>query len=463
MKNKTYFKLTLMLVLIFVSLLALSSCTLDDLLQVTEPPRYIVGTSINENGELIVEYSNKTTENLGVVVGKDGKDGIDGIDGKDGKDGADGKDGLDGKDGKDGSTIIEGDIIAAPSLDKSVASVLSSTVIIQSKYTDPLTNKSSYSSGSGVIYSSNKENGSAIIVTNYHVVYSPNATTSNKISDEINVYLYGAISDETAMKATYVGGSMQYDLAVLEISNSKVIKSCDVKSVDVRSSTFVHVGETAFAVGNPNAEGFSVTSGIVSVDSEYIDITLADDTSEISMRVMRVDTPVNPGNSGGGLFDINGRLIGIVNAKYADQKTDNIGYAIPSSTVVAIVENLLDNCYGTSNESLKRPLLGVTVQVQNPRSQYNPETGYVELYEDPTVVEISGYSSLAFGKLFVGDIIKKVEIVESGISFDITRQYHLLDSLLYARVGDTVLITVDRGGELTTVYVTITSGCISNS
>lgn len=460
MKTKSFFKLTLLLTFIFIAILSFSSCSLYDLYGMNEPARYIVSTTINENGELIITYSNNTTKNLGVVVGKDGKDGIDGKDGQDGKNGIDGKD---GKDGKDGATIVDGEVITAPSLDKSVANVLQSTVIIQSVYKDPTTNKESYSSGAGVIYSCNKENGSALIITNYHVIYSADAFTSNKISDEINVYLYGTISEETEMKATYVGGSMHYDLAVLEITNNSIIKNSEVKSVEIRDSSLVHVGETAFAVGNPNADGFSVTSGIVSVDSEYIDLTLADDVTEASMRVMRVDTPVNPGNSGGGLFDSSGNLIGIVNAKYADQKTDNIGYAIPSSTVVAIVENLLDNCYGTSNESLKRPLLGVKVQVQNPHAQYNSETGYVELYEDPTVVEVTGYSSLAFGKLLVGDIVRKVEIVESGLSFDITRQYHLLDSLLYARVGDTVLVTVERGGELVTVYMTITSGCISES
>ena len=103
------------------------------------------------------------------------------------------------------------------------------------------------------------------------------------------------------------------------------------------------------------------------------------------------------------------------------------------------------------------------VQVQNPHSQYNPETGYVDLYEDPTVVEITSYSSIAYGKLMIGDIIRKVEIVESGLSFNVTRQYHLLDSILYARVGDTVLVTVERGGEFVTVYMTITSSCISES
>ncbi len=461
MKNKSIFKLTFLLVLIFISILAFSSCSLDGLFgNNNDSKQYIVSTTINENGELIITYSNNTIKNLGVVVGKDGADGKDGQDGKDGKDGIDGKD---GKDGKDGATIIEGEVVQAPTLDKTVADVLTSTVVIQSVYTDPTTEKKSYSSGAGIIYSCNKENGSAIIVTNYHVVYSPKSSTSNKVSDEINVYLYGFISEEAEMKATYVGGSMQYDLAVLEVTNSDTIKNSDVKSVDIRSSTLVHVGETAFAVGNPNADGFSVTSGIVSVDSEYIDITVADDATEVSMRVMRVDTPVNPGNSGGGLFDANGKLIGIVNAKYADQKTDNIGYAIPSSTVVAIVENIIDNCYGTTNEKLLRPLLGVSVQVKNLHAQFNPETGYVELYEDPTVVEIVSYTSIAYGKLMIGDIVKKVQIVESNMTFEITRQYHLLDSLLYARVGDTVLVTVDRGGELVTLNMVITSACITES
>ena len=62
------------------------------------------------------------------------------------------------------------------------------------------------------------------------------------------------------------------------------------------------------------------------------------------MRLLRTDTPVNSGNSGGGLFDANGYLIGIVNAKIKDLGVEGFGYSIPSSTMEAVVENILYYC-----------------------------------------------------------------------------------------------------------------------
>ena len=454
MKKYNLLKVSILIVSILFSILMFSACSLGDFVSIQNVPAHITGAYINDSGELIVEYSNNTTENLGVVVGNDGKDGKDGIDG------VDGTDGVNGADGKDGAIIQGGDSI---SISYSVANAIQSAVIIQCSYLDSTTNETAYSSGSGVIYECNKETGDALIVTNYHVVFNSNSTTDNNICENIDVYLYGSVSTSKAIPATYVGGAINYDLAVLKISGSDLIKNSDVSPVKIKDSNEVHVGDTAFAIGNPRAEGFSVTSGIISVDSESIDITLADEITLDSIRVMRIDTPVNPGNSGGGLFDANGNLIGIVNAKYSDVKIDNIGYAIPSSTVVAIVENLIDYCLDSDNETIKRPLLGIMVQIQNPHAQYNAETGYVELYEDSTVVEVTGITSLAFGKLQVGDIIRKIEIEGTDKSFEITRQYQLLDALLHARIGDTIIITVERNGEYITRDVVITENSVTNN
>ena len=451
MKKYNLLKVSILVISILFSILTFTACSLGDFVTIQNVPAYITSAFINDSGELVVVYSNNTTQNLGLVVGSNGKDGIDGIDGVDGVNGAD---------GKDGAIIQGGD---STSISHSVASAIQSAVIIQCSYFDPTTQQTSYSSGSGVIYECNKQTGDALIVTNYHVVYNSKSPTQNNICENIEIFLYGSVSTSKSITATYVGGAQNYDLAVLMISGSDLIKNSDVSSVKIKDSKEVHVGDTAFAIGNPRAEGFSVTSGIISVDSENIDLTLADDVTIDSIRVMRIDTPVNPGNSGGGLFDASGNLIGIVNAKYSDVKIDNIGYAIPSSTVVAIVENLIDNCLGNDNETIKRPLLGIKVQIQNPHSKYDPETGYVELYEDTTVVEITDITSIAFGKLQNGDIIRKLEIEGTDKSFEITRQYQLLDALLYARVGDTVVLTVERNGEFITRNIIITENCLTSN
>ena len=207
---------TIALLLIILAVFAFSSCSTD--------PISILNTEINDDGELVIYYSDGSEKNLGVVVGKDGKngkdgkDGVDGIDGKDGKDGIDGengKDGINGSDGADGSTIITG---GEPSLSSAIAKGLRSSVSIVCKFTQSGgwfgSSSTSASAGSGVIYKINKSEGDAFIITNYHVVYYSGSNTANGISDDITVYLYGSETAGGAINATYVGGSLNYDIAI---------------------------------------------------------------------------------------------------------------------------------------------------------------------------------------------------------------------------------------------------------
>jgi len=126
------------------------------------------------------------------------------------------------------------------------------------------------SAGSGVIYKLDKNKGEAYIITNYHVVYYNQSNTENGISDNITVYLYGQESNEYAIPATYVGGSMNYDLAVLKVDGSKIIAESNAAAVSFADSNNVAVLDQAIAVGNHEALGISATLGYINVDSEYI-------------------------------------------------------------------------------------------------------------------------------------------------------------------------------------------------
>ena len=206
--------------------------------------------------------------------------------------------------------------------------------------------KETASAGSGVIYKLDKENGDAYIITNYHVVFNGNSTTG--ISDRIYVYLYGmemmnSDGNTYAIPAAYVGGSMNYDIAVLKITGSEILKNSNAVEATVANSDEVSILDTAIAIGNPGAAGLSATSGCINVDSEEITVGFdtASGTVSVTLRVMRTDAAVNSGNSGGGLFNEKGELIGIVNAKDADDSVDNIGYAIPSNIARAIADNAI--------------------------------------------------------------------------------------------------------------------------
>jgi serine protease Do len=303
-----------------------------------------------------------------------------------------------------------------------------------------------------------KAEGDAFIITNHHIVCDTSSTAKKGISDEINIYLYGSEINTKAIEATYVGGSSYYDIAVLRVENSEILKESSACEVDVADSDKIAVGTGAIAIGNARGQGISSTSGVVSVDSEYITMTDEKGETEISCRVIRVDTALNLGNSGGGIFDDKGNLIGIVIAKTVYNGVENIGYAIPSNVAVSIAENIIYYCYGTDEESVKRALLGITVSISDSKAVYNSETGLVSIEETVFIYDV-GTGSIAQGALMAGDILISATI--NGNTKEITRQHHIIDMMLDARIGDVVTLNILRGGEEKSVSFTITKDCLA--
>ena len=397
----------------------------------------VVGAQINDDGELILVYSDGSVHNLGLVVGKDGEDGKDGADGADGTDGKDGEDGKDGANGSSGSGSIvitgEGSTIPAAStkgLRSAVSIVCNFTRKVSSGWPNYGTRTEEYSAGgSGVIYQLDKGAGDAFIITNYHVVYDSDSLTANGISDDISVFVYGSEKEAQAIPATYVGGSLYYDIAVLRVDDSEIIRQSDVVEVEIANSDNVIVGGNAIAVGNAKGYGISVSVGVVSVDSEYITMAAADGVTIVTFRVMRVDTAINSGNSGGGLYDESGKLLGIVNAKIVDDGVENIGYAIPSNIAIAVADNIIDHCYETDVECVQRALLGVSVTTSDSRAVYDAENGRFVIEETVSVYEVTK-GSLVDGVLEAGDIFVSASIGDSTVM--ITRQHHMIDMMINA-------------------------------
>ena len=323
--------------------------------------------------------------------------------------------------------------------------------------------KEGYSSGSGVIFSLDKAKGEAYVLTNYHVVYDENANTKNRISDEISLFLYGQEYADYAIPATYVGGSMQYDLAVLKVSGSQVLIESNAVAAEFADSDKVSVLDIAIAVGNPEGESLSATVGYVNVDSEEIDNPALSGQSATqdslgTLRVMRIDAAVNHGNSGGGLFNDKGQLIGIVNAKIVDDSVDNIGYAIPSNVAKYIAENILYYCNGKDNEYVKRCMLGISIQVSEASTDFDKETGRLTKVEKVKIVSLTDKSA-AKGILKENDIINSLTL--DGKKYEITRLYHVTDVMLNARPGSTVIFNVTRDGVTTDVTMVATEAMLT--
>ena len=355
--------------------------------------------------------------------------------------------------------IIEGE---SGNLVYAINSSLRSAVSVYCNFETSSLGGSATSAGSGVIYELDGKNGSAFIITNYHVVYESSSKTSNKISDDIFIMLYGMEYSDYAIPATYVGGSMNYDIAVLYVENNDILKNAynrgSVAEATIANSDNIVVGETTIAIGNPEMYGISATTGIVSVDSEHIDMTASDGRTSVSFRVIRTDTAVNSGNSGGGLFNAKGELIGIVNAKISSSDVENIGYAIPSNVARAIADNIIDYCFNKDCETVMRGLLGVTVVTASVYTEYDVESGVMKKYESIKINSVNK-GGLADGILEAGDIVKTLKIGEKEI--EITRQYHLIDAMLDVRVGDKITLEIERNGEPKTVTTTITESCLS--
>ena len=146
-------------------------------------------------------------------------------------------------------------------------------------------------------------------------------------------------------EAKVVGADPYSDIAVLKIESSKTFNT-----VEFGNSDKARVGDWVIAIGNPFGLGGTVTSGIISARNRDINLTRYDD-------FIQTDAPINQGNSGGPLFNMDGDVIGINTAIYSPSGgSSGIGFAIPSNAASIIIDQLVK--YGET----KRGWLGVRIQ-----------------------------------------------------------------------------------------------------
>jgi len=189
-------------------------------------------------------------------------------------------------------------------------------------------------SGSGVIYDPN-----GYILTNYHVV----SNGENKIK----VTLFSG----DVLEAKYIYGDESSDISVIKIEKS----DCVYAKVSENAVTYMM---PVMVIGNALGKGFNTTQGVVSAPASKVYFSSTYET----MTLIQVDAAINSGNSGGGLFNTAGELVGIVNAKLSGTSTsgaiiESMGYAIPMSSVMKCVNDLHE--YGYVKGVAR---LGVTVQ-----------------------------------------------------------------------------------------------------
>ncbi|MBQ3103598.1 MAG: trypsin-like peptidase domain-containing protein [Oscillospiraceae bacterium] len=271
------------------------------------------------------------------------------------------------------------------------------------------------SSGSGFVITTD-----GYIVTNYHVI---------KGADSVEVMF----DDETSYAAQIVGGDEDFDIAVIKIEAE------NLRPVALGDSDEVQVGDNIAVIGNPLGElSFSMSRGIVSMCNRAINV----DGTPFNM--IQIDASVNPGNSGGPLFNAAGEVIGIVSAKYSTYSTttvEGLGFAIPINDVHAMISDIVSNGYVTNKPYFA--ITGYTINAAMAEQEDLVEGVYIFSVDKGGAAEEAG--------LRVGDVITMVDDLEIKSLEDLTAAKKSYSA------GDKVTLKIYRDGDYLTVDFTFDS------
>ena len=270
--------------------------------------------------------------------------------------------------------------------------------------------------GTGVVLS---EKG--YLVTNYHVIEGAQSLTVK-------------LTDERELTAKVVGSDPVSDLAVLYVAAG------DLVPAQFGDSDNLRVGDTVVAIGDPLGVELrgTMTDGIISAISRDVQV------DGRSMNLIQTNAALNSGNSGGPLINSFGQVIGINTMKigtFTDSTgVEGLGFAIPSATVREVVNQLITQGYVSG-----RPWLGI--QGESFSSYYRR---FYQLPQGVYITEVEAGSPAQTAGLMRGDIITRAD--GSSVS-----DMETLNSLLYTHsAGDTMLLTVYRGGHQGNVEITLT-------
>lgn len=224
--------------------------------------------------------------------------------------------------------------------------------------------------GSGVIYG-NDGDCTVYILTNNHVI--ENAT-------DIKVILHNGTKYDAVLLAT----DSQGDVAVITIApnEGETVGSFTYASLPDEKYA-ARVGDQVIVIGNPlGALGGTVTTGIVSALDRFITV------EDTLMLLMQTDASINSGNSGGGIFNRAGQLIGLVNAKAIGDSVEGLGFAIPLATVKEISEQLIEN------GKVSRGAVGITVAFlpdENAKSSFLAQFYTIDMWRRITYSDREAY------------------------------------------------------------------------
>lgn len=285
----------------------------------------------------------------------------------------------------------------------------------------------SQGSGSGIIVGQDANN--LYIATNNHVVKD-----AKTVSVKFN--------DESVASAVVKGTDSASDLAVVSVTTDDLKKESlsKIKVATIGDSDKVKVGNQAIAIGNALGYGTSVTVGYISAKDREVA------AEDVTMKLIQTDAAINPGNSGGALVNSSGAVIGINSAKYADEQVEGMGFAIPISIAVPIINDIIQSEVVSEEEQGYLGIRGNDVDSEY-SEYYNVPLGYY-------VGEVSENSPAKEAGMLTGDIIVKFD------GRDITSSEGLYEKLKTKKAGEKIEIVVKRSnnGEYKEKTLTVTLG-----
>ena len=284
-----------------------------------------------------------------------------------------------------------------------------------------------YGEGSGILWKTDETGKYTYVVTCAHVI------------DESGV-TYGVLLDSgKTYEAEMVAADTRTDIGVLKI------EATGLPLAEVGDSSALRIGEPIYAIGNPGGAAFfgSITDGIVSAIDRSVDAVY-------TMTCIQHSAAINPGNSGGALVNMAGQIVGINSSKIASTEYEGMGFAVPTSIAVPVVEALIQYKYVPN-----RPKLGIEYAPVSAYQLYSLVVSIKGLPQGSLVIAgISSDSSLKDTKAQVGDLIIGVN------GKDMDDSSVLLDLIDTGAVGDTLTLTLcrveSRTYKTTTFDVTIT-------
>ncbi len=269
--------------------------------------------------------------------------------------------------------------------------------------------------GSGIIIGQTDDE--ILVATNYHVING---------AKEITI----TFCDETSVAATIKGVDKISDLAVVSVKAKDMDSDtlAKVKVAAIGSSENLRVGEEAIAIGNALGYGQSVTVGYISALERDVD---TEDGTMIKM--LQTDAAINPGNSGGALLNSKGEVIGINSAKYVDGRVEGMGYAIPISDAIPIINDLMNQKVIAEDEQGYLGIQGNDITDEYSQGFNMPKGVYVVKILDDSPANKCG--------LKAGDIITKLA------GREISSMESLQSILSTKKAGEEIKMVIQRNNE----------------